>query len=518
MRKLLTVLLSSVAAIGGVAVIAQSQNPPQSVNTYGQYNSTPLSGLSNKQFVPIQVDSTGVLKVDCFVNCGLTQSSTTSGQSGSLVMGGVTTAAPTYTTAQTNPLSLTTAGDLRAVISNTGFTANAGTNLNTSALALDTTLTTTNTDLGPPGATVCATDTGSCSLNALTQRLAQRLTTINTTLGTPIQSTGGTVTANAGTNLNTSALALESGGNLATLAGGVTASVYQHNTKQVNGVTTLAGAGAVGTGAQRVAVGQDTTTIAGSAPGTAGSASTNVVTVQGITSMTKLLVTPDSVALPANQSVNVAQMNGVATTMGTGNSGTGVQRVVLATDQPALTNKLLVTPDANSAVNVAQVNGVTVTMGNGAAGTGVQRVAVASDNTAFSVNAQPTSATTGGASNYHVIAAASDNHVNIKNGAGTVYDIDCTSTSDGTVTDYVRLYDAGTGFNGCNSATNIIWGMTCPSPVTTAGLGGGFTKVFGSVGRAFSTGLSICITGNGPPSDTGTTNAHTTTVVNVGYK
>src|SRR6516165_8566062 len=39
--------------------------------------------------------------------------STTAGQSGPLVMGAVTTAAPTYTTAQTNPLSLTTTGLLR---------------------------------------------------------------------------------------------------------------------------------------------------------------------------------------------------------------------------------------------------------------------------------------------------------------------------------------------------------------------------------------------------------------------
>jgi hypothetical protein len=36
---------------------------------------------------------------------------------------------------------------------------------------------------------------------------------------------------------------------------------------------------------------------------------------------------------------------------------------------------------ANSAVNVAQMNGVATTMGNGTAGTGVQRVAIASDNT-----------------------------------------------------------------------------------------------------------------------------------------
>lgn len=79
--------------------------------------------------------------------------------------------------------------------------------------------------------------------------------------------------------------------------------------------------------------------------GTAGSASADVLTIQGIAGMTKILVTPDSVALPANQSVNCSQMNGVAVSMGSGVSGTGVQRVVLATDQPALSNKLLVTPD-----------------------------------------------------------------------------------------------------------------------------------------------------------------------------
>lgn len=43
----------------------------------------------------------------------LSQSSTTSGQKGALMQGAVTTGSPSYTTAQTNPLSLTTAGALR---------------------------------------------------------------------------------------------------------------------------------------------------------------------------------------------------------------------------------------------------------------------------------------------------------------------------------------------------------------------------------------------------------------------
>lgn len=47
---------------------------------------------------------------------GLTQGSTTSGQTGSLVMGAVTTANPSYTTAQTNNMSLDTKGNHRVVL------------------------------------------------------------------------------------------------------------------------------------------------------------------------------------------------------------------------------------------------------------------------------------------------------------------------------------------------------------------------------------------------------------------
>lgn len=87
---------------------------------------------------------------------------------------------------------------------------------------------------------------------------------------------------------------------------------------------------------------------------------------------------------------NVDKVGGTAIDTNSGTKSAGTIRVVLATDQPALTNKLLVTPDANSAVNVAQVNGVTTTTGNGVAGTGVQRVAVASDNTPFAVKTDQT--------------------------------------------------------------------------------------------------------------------------------
>lgn len=56
--------------------------------------------------------------------------------------------------------------------------------------------------------------------------------------------------------------ALETGGNLATLAGAVTASVLQDNIKQINGVVPLMGNGVTGTGSQRVTIASDNTAFA----------------------------------------------------------------------------------------------------------------------------------------------------------------------------------------------------------------------------------------------------------------
>ncbi len=89
----------------------------------------PVSGT-----VTANIGTTNGLALDTSVNGILvSQGSTTSGEKGPLIQGAVTTAAPTYTTAQTSPLSLTTAGALRidgsAVtqpVSGT-VTANAGT-------------------------------------------------------------------------------------------------------------------------------------------------------------------------------------------------------------------------------------------------------------------------------------------------------------------------------------------------------------------------------------------------------
>lgn len=77
----------------------------------GTWNITNISGTIS---LPTEASTETTL-----AKLPLGQGSTTSGQSGPLVQGAVTTAAPTYTTAQTNPLSLTTGGLLRVDASGT---------------------------------------------------------------------------------------------------------------------------------------------------------------------------------------------------------------------------------------------------------------------------------------------------------------------------------------------------------------------------------------------------------------
>lgn len=110
--------------------------------------------------------------------------------------------------------------------------------------------------------------------------------------------------------------------------------------------------------------------------GTAGSASTDVITVQGIASGTAQPIsgTVTANAGTGNMGANITQLAGTTIDTNSGVKSAGTQRIVIATDQPNLTTPLN--------VNNAQMNGVAVTMGNGASGTGVQRVTIASDSTA----------------------------------------------------------------------------------------------------------------------------------------
>ena len=113
----------------------------------------------------------------------------------------------------------------------------------------------------------------------------------------------------------------------------------------------------------------------------------------------------------------------------------------------------------------------------------------------FAVQATPTVATTGGPSSFFVQPAASDNHTVIKNGAGQVYQVLVFNNS--ATVNYLRFYDAGTGFNGCNSATGIISQIQIPAATSV----GGVSIPFG-FGMVFATGISICVTSGYATNDT----------------
>lgn len=107
--------------------------------------------------------------------------------------------------------------------------------------------------------------------------------------------------------------------------------------------------------------------------GTAGTASADVISVQGIASMTPLLVTP-----AANSAVNVAQINGATPLMGAGNTGTGSPRVTIATDQAALPITTII-PGA-AATNLGKAEDAAHSSGD----VGVFALAVSNENsTAF---------------------------------------------------------------------------------------------------------------------------------------
>ena len=80
----------------------------------------------------------------------------------------------------------------------------------------------------------------------------------------------------------------------------------------------------------------------------------SVVVSGAVTISNKLLVTPDSVALPAHQSTNIDQIAGTTPDTNSGNKSAGTLRVVLATDQPQLTTALNVVEAQNSTITSGQ--------------------------------------------------------------------------------------------------------------------------------------------------------------------
>jgi len=237
-----------------------------------------------------------------------------------------------------------------------------------------------------------------------------------------------------------------------------------------------------------------------------------------------------TVSITSNSSVNVAQVAGTTTDTNSGNKSAGTIRVVLATDQPQLTNKLLVTPDANSAVNCAQIAGTTTATGNGTASAGCQRVTIASDNTAFSVNAsqagtwtvQPgntanttpwlttdTPATSGGLSKSAFVGAASNNKTQVKGSAGQLYFISVQNLAATPV--YLKVFDA-TSANVTAGTTACDYQFMIPGNTAGAGIVLNIDK-----GIAHANGITVMLTAGIATTDNTSVSANNQ-VVTIGYK
>lgn len=118
------VVVSSSALPTGAAteatLAAASAKLPATLGQHAMAASMSVAIASDQSTVPVSgtvtanIGTSGSLALDASVTgLQVSQGSTTSGQKGGLVLGAVTTAAPSYTTAQSSPLSLTTAGALR---------------------------------------------------------------------------------------------------------------------------------------------------------------------------------------------------------------------------------------------------------------------------------------------------------------------------------------------------------------------------------------------------------------------
>lgn len=199
---------------------------------------------------------------------------------------------------------------------------------------------------------------------------------------------------------------------------------------------------------------------------------------------------------------SLAQWAGNAIDTNSGNKSAGTLRVVLATDQPALTTPM---PQ-----NQTQVGGTAIDVNSGNKSNGTQRVILATDQPALStplpvaVNAQ----TTGGATPAQVLSAASNNATSIKASAGTLYSLVVINTT--ATIYYLKFYDKASAPSPA-SDTPL---QTIPIPANTAGAG--VAVPIPSCGIAFPTGIALAIVGGIAANDN--TNAATGVAVSLSYK
>jgi len=233
-------------------------------------------------------------------------------------------------------------------------------------------------------------------------------------------------------------------------------------------------------------------------------APTNVVNVGGrfVTSPATLTTgQAGSLQLTAAQNLktDVTTMNGVAVTMGNGASGTGVQRVTIASDstgQVAISGTPTVNPGTAANWGVYVEDAGETAGGNLMMSGAVRRDTLASssgttgDNSTINTTSDgalwvaPVAATNGGTSTSRLVSAATTNATNLKASAGQLYAIIASNVNASAR--YIHLYNTA-GTPTCNAS--II--NTFIIPGNTAGAG---TNISIPPGVAFGTGIGYCLT------------------------
>lgn len=198
----------------------------------------------------------------------VSQGSTTSGQRGGLIMGAVTTSAPSYTTAQTSPLSLDTSGNLRvAVTGGAGSTVSGSTAHDAAGAAVNPVAT------GGYASAAAPTDVSADTDIVRDWNLRSGAKVVQPSFAGVLATTGNGA---SGTGVQRVTIASDSTGQVALATGsntiGALTANQSVNVSQINGVTPLMGAGNTGTGSHRVTIATDQAAIATHGHGATGAA------------------------------------------------------------------------------------------------------------------------------------------------------------------------------------------------------------------------------------------------------
>lgn len=343
----------------------------------------------------------------------------------------------------TNPLRVDPTGTTTQPVSGT-VTANAGTNLNTSSL-----LTTTAHDnaFGTAG----TADSQVRTIQGIASMTPVQVQSNSANLSTLAEQQTQTTALQLIDNLPLAQSSATSGQSGVLQLGAVTTAAPTYTTGNSNPISLQTD------GSQRVAV-----------------TNTPAVTQSGTWNIGTVTTLP---ALPANQSVNVAQVNGVTPLMGAGNTGTGSHRVTEATD-------------SQLSAGVGATGDAAATAGSTGSITAKLRLMTSQlDTISTNLSSLLTSSQlvdddqTGASVHYRTSAGATEDEHEVKGSAGRLFSITATNTN--AAVRYLRCANQ-VAASTTPGTTTVLLGMAIPGATT----GAGFTTNFGPAGIAFSTGLT----------------------------